>query len=243
MACAAGAMFLALAQGPIFAQEEAMWSQLPYMARGYGYSSETRLNSIVADEWVYQAGTPVAGIRWWGEYWRPAANPSYYSDSLGTAEAGGINHFTIKIWSVVPPGPDCSTCFPSPGYPMKTFELTNFNESLYGTTQKGRSVYSYYAPIPMDNWFKEAQSGTYFISIQASSTNTSKQWGWHESSDHSDIAAVQWFNNSGWYTLENNVYTNDMAFQIVQAPEPGGFIALWSGLVSLVGILIKRRNK
>lgn len=241
IACGVGITILALAHSTSFAGETKLWSQQPYMARGYGYSSEIRLGSIVADEWTYHAGTPVSGIGWWGEYWKTPTSPSYYSDSLPVSQPGGIDHFVIKIWSAAQPENGSEFGFSSPGTVLKTFEAKSFTEAYYGATQKGRSVYSYFMPITDQSWFQEAKSGTYFISIQASGAETTKQWGWHESSDHTDTAAVQKFNGSGWYTLENNVYTNDMAFEIFTAPEPGSMIILGSGLVGLAGLMIRRR--
>jgi len=240
----------ALTQSAILAQgapSQTKWQQLPDMKNGMQFSSETKVPSIVADDWLCVDGNPVVGITWWGGYWIPntPGNYAYYSDSLPTTNppATYAQAFNITIWSDIPADPAKGIYYSMPGQPLKTYTGVVPTLSYYGaTSQQGRLVYQYTLDISNDPFLQD--KGTiYWISIVSTNLdNRNLQWGWHESNNHWNDAAVQDFKGSGWYALENNLYKNDMAFELRTIPEPSGLIALASGVIGIAGIIIRRRQ-
>jgi len=220
------------------------WSQLPDMNRGLDFSSEVKVPSVVADDWLCTNGLPITDIHWWGSYWVPRIpvppDGSPNSDSLPNAPAGGVQAFVIKIYTDIPAGQGVP--YSQPGQLLYTIEvpITIANEVYYGTTNAGMDVYQYYlklaAPVPQE------RGQVYWLSIEAIFPDPYRQWGWHESKDHWNDAAVQDFKGSGWVALQNNMYLNDMAFELTTIPEPGSLIALGSGITGLLGLLLRKRR-
>jgi hypothetical protein len=214
------------------------WSQLPDMNRGLDYSSETKVPSVVASDWRCQDGLPVTDIHWWGSYWVPnlPVPPDGFPNSDGFANAppGGIQAFILKIYSDVPAGG--SVPFSRPGQLLWAFDTSNYNEVLYGTTAAGKDVLQYNVYLPQADWFAQVAGQIYWLSIEAVLQDPMRQWGWHESKDHSFDDAVQDFKFSGWSELINNTYSVDMAFELT-TPEPAALL-----LLALGGLALLRRR-
>ena len=231
------------------------WSQMPDMGMGLDWSTEVKVPSIVADDWLCTNGLPVTDIHWWGSYWVPTQPGAYshYSDARPGAPPGGITMFILTIWTDVPVGPNNPYGFSYPGRQLWQYQTTVFNEVLYGVTQGGggnppEEVYQYYVKLPRDLWFWQEQGQIYWLSIEAVMLDptgapiTDKQWGWHESKDHWNDAAVQDFKGSGWVAIQNNLYYVDMAFELTTIPEPGSLLALGTGIAGIVGIVLRKRR-
>lgn len=225
-------------------------SQLPDMVRGYQFASETKVPSIVADDFIY-SGNPMAAIRWWGGFWTPvtAGNYSHYADGRPSVlSTVGISAWYLKFYQNIPASGPGTYAQPGALVASGTF-TTGVSETYYeATTTTGRHVYSYYADLSQAIWSGQPPlltAGTaYWLSIEAdmSPTSDSVQWGWQESDFHAGSAAVQNFRGAGWVQIQNNMYDNDMAFQIVPIPEPAGLSALGIGLSGLATMFFRRRR-
>jgi hypothetical protein len=209
------------------------------MNRGLDYSSELKVPSAVAADWLCQDGLPVTDIHWWGSYWLPGAptppDGSPNSDGFMNAPAGGIQAFRLGIWSDVPAGG--SVPFSHPGQLMWTVDTASYNEVFYGTTAAGKEVWQYNVYLPQTEWFNQVQGQIYWLSIEALLPDPVRQWGWHESKDHWNDDAVQIFKGSPWYELINNTYSVDMAFELTTIPEPAALL-----LLALGGLALLRRR-
>jgi len=221
------------------APEPVKWSQLPDMNQGLDYSSEMKVPSIVADDWLCQDGLPVTDIHWWGSYWGtgvatpPDGSPN--SDGFPNAAPGGIQDFRVSIWSDVPAGGN--DAFSHPGQLLWTLDTSDYNEALYGTTLGGKQVWQYNVYLPQAEWFNQVQGQIYWLSIEADLPDSMRQWGWHESKDDWNDDAAQQFKGSPWYELVNNTYSVSMAFELTTIPEP----AMLS-LLALGGLVWLRRR-
>lgn len=221
------------------------WSQTPDMNDGHQFASEVKVPSIVADDWICPDGRPVTDIHWWGGYWQPVDTGRYghYSDgrpSLSTP--GTLESFTISIWSSVLAGG--SEPYSRPGIVLKnySFGLAEAHEQYYGATVGGKHVYQYYVDLPEDDWFAQVLGTIYWLTIEATMSDPSVQWGWHESNEHRVSPAVQDFKDSGWVQIRNNLYANDMAFELTTIPEPAGLSVMAVGLGSMAAFLFRRRK-
>ncbi len=236
-----------------------IWSQTPDMDGGLAYSSEIKVPSTVAGCWTCgDVDLAISKIKWWGAYWGANQAGAYAddSDSLPLVAEGGIQGFTVKLWTNTPAGTGGIT-FARPGTTVWTYAATSFTESLYGTTiNKNRNVYEYSVDIAQADRFVHQQgsgASQYWISIVADMSNggtvdTTRQWGWMESanSQYNAPAAVQDYKGSLWKSIDNNIYSSDMSFVIEDSPvpEPGSFASLAAGLVGMLGIAsgIRRRS-
>jgi hypothetical protein len=227
-----------IAGGPI---QPVKWSQLPDMNLGLDYSSEVKVPSVVADDWLCLDGLLVTDFHWWGSYWAPGVpippDGSPNSDGFPNALAGGIQAFNLKVWSDVPAGTDVP--FSHPGDLLWTYEALDYNEVFFGTTQAGKEVWQYNVYLPPDRWFPQVQGQIYWVSIEAMLPDPMKQWGWHESKDHNLDDSTQQFKFSPWYELINNTYSVDMAFEVT-TPEPASLVTLVLGAVGLATIRRRR---
>jgi len=230
------------------------WSQLPDMLHGLNYSSENKVPSLVADDWLCQSIYPVTDIHWWGTYWRPSKpvppGGAPNSDSLPSQVPGGIAAFSFVIWTDIPAGFEGEP-FSHPGGALWEFRVPYelANEVFVGTVPDKQDVYQYFIRLPEEKWFHQEPGTIYWLSIRAVwsepySEWPYKQWGWHESllSEHWNDSAVQDFKNSGWYALNKDGISTDMAFELTCIPEPSSLLAFASGLTGLVGLLIRRRR-
>lgn len=227
------------------------WSQLPDMDKGKTFSSESKVPSLVADDWTCPDGQKITGIHWWGAYWAPVTNGNYGSYSDGRPNVNSVTtavpvtSWTLKVWSNLPASSTGnSSPYAVPGAVLKTWTVQNANEQYYGTTTSGtvlRKVYDYSVDLTSDPFF-QTKGVTYWLSIEATVPDTDKQWGWHESNNHQDSAAVNDFKGAGWMQIQNNQYDNDMAFELTTTPEPGSLMVLGFGLVSMSGMMVRRRR-
>ena len=186
------------------------------MIRGFDYSSEVKVPSIVADDWMCRNSLlPVTDIHWWGSYWQTQTAYINYSDGIQFAPNGGIESFRFTIWSDVPSGPNVP--FSHPDGPLWTFTapmaMVQEVPEGYVAYVPGEYVWRYNLTLPEENWFHQTAGTVYWLSIEANLPDTQKQWGWHESWESWGDAAVQSFNGSGWYTLGGGCPT-DMAFEL-----------------------------
>lgn len=245
---AAGALLAVLfvSGAAIGADVQVKWSQAPDMYKGLQFSSELKLPSIVADDWLCLDGLPVGDFTWWGGYYVPRVKPippgGYpNSDSLPNGAQGGIESFVIKIWSDIPADPSDPFSFSQPGDILATYVISNFSEVLYGATTVGRLVYQYHVELPEP--FVQRQGQIYWLSIEANLFDDQKQWGWHESWQHNLDAAVQDYKGSGWATINNNLYDSDMSFEVSVVPEPGSLAALVFGAAGMATGLLRNRKR
>jgi hypothetical protein len=229
------------------------WSQYPDMYHGLDFASELKTPYAVADDWSVTSDLLVSDIHWWGSYWAhtPETPYTHYSDSLPNAEAGGMANFLIRIWTDVPKSENNQ--YSHPGEPIWSYEATVFSETEYGTTTFGEKVYYYSLLLPQEKWFAATKDAVYWVSIMGNvrtptgAPDQTKQWGWHESSNHWNDAAVQGYwseqnPNWNWYTLNNNMYDNDMAFQLTTVPEPGSLATLAVGCFGVAAWMAKYRK-
>jgi hypothetical protein len=122
-------------------------------------------------------------------------------------------------------------------------------ETFYGTTQAGRKVYQYFVDVSSDPF--PQQAGTvYWLSIQDTLPDDTKQWGWHESYDHTkdlplfpNDAAVQDFKGGGWLPIQNNEYDNDMAFELTSVPEPASLASIAMGICTMSAWAFRNRKR
>lgn len=223
---------------------QVVWSQQPDMVRGFQFSSETKVPSIVADDFEAPVLEPV-GLRWWGGYWTPTAPGDYgaYADGRPTIlSPGTIQSFVISVWSNAAPGGTYP--YAHPGAPLwsASVPFANIAETYAGATGDGRQVYSYYADLSSQSLPQLTGGTAYWLSVEAVATSNTEQWGWHESSDHDLSPAVQDFKQSGWLQIQNNLYDNDMAFELEVIPEPAGLSAVLVGLTGVGSMMFRRRR-
>ena len=222
---------------------QVVWSQQPDMVRGFQFSSETKVPSIVADDFGWPALQAV-GLRWWGGYWTPTSPGNYgpYADGRPSVlTPATIQSFVISIWSDAAPGGAYPYARPGSQLWSAPIPFASVAETYAGATGEGRQVYSYYADLSSQTLPQLVTGATYWLSIEAVTTSNSEQWGWHESSDHNLSPAVQYFRQSGWLQIQNNLYDNDMAFEITVIPEPAGLSALIVGLTGVGALVFRRR--
>lgn len=244
-------------------QSATIWSQSADLSNGVAYSSELKVPSTVADNWVCpDENLSVSSLSWFGSYWRTYADGDYApsSASFANANAGGISFFRISIWENAPDTDRVPYDHPAGNSPVWSYDAFVYTETAQAPTTAGRDVYSYTVDIPEPRQFvHHAGSGdeTYWVSIVAELTNavgytdTTRQWGWLESanSQHQGSTAVQDFKDSEWYTLRNNLYSSDMSFDIVartlqtNAPEAGSLASLGIGMIGLWGIVSRGKRR
>ncbi len=220
------------------------WSQLPDMVNGYQFSSETKVPSLVADDWICPTEA-LAGLRWWGGLWTPTAAGKYshYCDSRPTITSlGNYQAWIIRIFDNVPQSATEPYARPGNELAMWTLSSADVQETHYKDTQSGRHVHSYYADLTNLAMPQLTAGSIYWISIQAQMSDTNVQWGWHESRDHRLSAAVQDFKSAGWLQIQNNMYDNDMAFELTTIPEPTGLSVLTVGIGGMATFFWRRRR-
>ena len=154
---------------------------------------------------------------------------------------GGIEAFNLTIWTDIPAG--AAAEYSMPGTPLWRLTTNQYNEVVYGTTQMGKTVTQYNVYLDPTQWFFQEQGKIYWLSIEAVFPDPMRQWGWHESKDHWNDAAVQDFKFSGWVAIQNNLYKNDMAFELTTIPEPGSLVALACGAIGMAGMAVRGRRR
>jgi len=248
--CAAGVVLLLLfGLQCICLAAGSAWSQAPNMYRGHQYSSEPKVPSVVADDWVY-AGEPITGVRWWGGYWTPVSSGhyGYYANGRPSVSTTAPCNWLITFYENVPAGG--SEAYPRPGNAVAQYSFLpdQVLETYHRMTDPGnRNVFSYYVDLP-NPFGSQTQAGTpapgtYWVSIEADMDPISEslQWGWQESPDHRLSTAVQDYRLSGWMQMQNDAYDIDMAFELVAVPEPASLGALIIGLGGISACLLRRR--
>jgi hypothetical protein len=235
------------------------WSRLPDMVKGLDFSSEVKVPSLVADDWLCQGGD-VTDIHWWGGYWTPVIPGNYidYSDArpnpvfADQQHPGVITNWAIKIYNDVPAGVDQPYSHPGNTLQWEYYPTSvQVAETFHGTTTAGRNVYQYFVDVSSLP-FRQQAGTVYWLSIQATLSDNypGVQWGWHESYDHTKIpplfpndAAVQNFKGNGWLPIQNNAYDNDMAFELTSVPEPGSLASLAMGICTMSAWAFRGRKR
>jgi hypothetical protein len=238
------------------------WSQLPLMtSNGYAFSSETLVPSLVADDFLCNDPAPITDIHWWGSYYTTA--PSAYDANGGkwddpSMDGPGdpaimpnvISGFVFTFYDDIPAGSDPFKPFSHPGKALCSsfVSMSQIAVNLHGIIDHNndaiigndgdKAVWQYTALLPVP--FEQVPGTIYWLSIQAvNDMQQEVQWGWQESEDHWNDAAVQdgpWYMpGSGW----NSLYVKDMAFEL-SIPEPATMALLGCGL-ALMGMARRRK--
>jgi hypothetical protein len=242
--------FLCLGIFPSVYASVVKWQQLPLMDQwGFDYSSETQVQSAVADDWQCNDKRDVIAIRWWGSYWNAGKYYPYpNSDHLGDPAIvlpGTVTGFIIRIYDDVPAGAG----FPFWSHPgsnvLLEAEVTQVSEKFYGKIDHAEgpnviteSVFEYYAKLPQS--FVQEPGVVYWLSIVAIDPDGKPiQWGWHQAEDFWRDNAVQ----AGYYKpiYWNLLPDKDMAFELEVVPLPNTLLLVASGLIGILGFKRKLR--
>jgi len=248
------------------------WSQLPDMTpNGYDFSSELLVPSTVADDFQCNDPRPVTDIHWWGSYYTTGSasvdhnsdnylDPSFASPGAPPVMPNIVAGFNITFYADVPAGVDPNMPFSHPGAVLGTTQLVDMSavgSNLHGTIDRNvnsvvgddgdEAVWQYNVELPVP--FEQVLDTIYWISIQAVNLDAiqnpnSVQWGWHESLDHWNDAAVQNGPQALWgiqYSQEwRNLLVKDMAFEL-SIPEPATIALLGCGLTFLIAMPRRRK--
>jgi hypothetical protein len=221
--------------------------QPPKTTASYDLSSEFKetsipalaLNTVVAEDWVCPDGRDITRITWWGAYWAKPGDYKPYSDWIAGTTPAGLQGFAIKVYE------NTNAPFSQPGAEKwsRYFDGTA-NQVKVGTVEKTPGVfedyYKYWIDLDQADWISQTQGGTYWISIQAKSNVTDRQWGWHEADGNFGRNSMQKLSAQDiWYP---GCGGHDMAFELGTAPEPGSLMVLGLGLVSMGGCVFRRRR-
>ena len=266
------AMVVGTACGDPLDPQWVKWSQLPNMTvNGYDFSSETLVPSTVADDFQCNDPRPVTDVHWWGSYYTTGAalldhnsdnylDPSFPAPGAPPVMPNIVAGFNITFYADVPTGVDPNMPFSHPGAVLGATQFVNMSvvgSNLHGTIDRDNSgvvgddgdeaVWQYNVELPVP--FNQTLGTIYWISIQAVNEHVlqnpnSVQWGWHESLNQWQDAAVQNGPQALWgnqYSQEwANLLVKDMAFEL-SIPEPATMALLGWGLTFL--IVMPRRRK
>ncbi len=248
---------------PIFVK----WSQLPDTSvNGYDFSSETLVPSVTADDFQCNDPRPITYVHWWGSYYdgRPGGL-AHHSDHLldpsfpGPVMPATVTGFNITFYSDIPAGSSPTMPWSHPGNVLASsyVSMTAVQSSLHTIIDRNgdmilgndgdEAVWQYTVKLPTA--FAQTPGTIYWISIQAvNDAAGTVQWGWHESYEHWNDAAVQ----NGPQALWGNSYSvqwasllvKDMAFElsVYEIPEPATMTLLGSGLGILVVASRRKRQ-
>jgi hypothetical protein len=214
------------------------WDQPSYK------STDGVIGPQVADDWLCRDHLPVTDFHWWGSYvnWRQPLPPTP-AQPLG---------FWFGIYSDVPavPGAD----FSHPGDLLWQTTVYQYEEKFVGwdveVPDPGApptdATFQYNVYLPRTDWFYQPGDNTIlWLSIQAILPNTppAYEWGWKTRPHFFQDDAVYATATGGWQPIYGpDGLSWDMAFEISTVPEPGSLAALSTGLIGLVGLIIRRRR-
>ena len=221
------------------------------MVGGTDYLSMHRSNGPVVVDDFRSDGRPILGFHWWGSYFSddPVLQPlqdrqvafeiSFHTDCPAgtpvTAQCPGLP---------VAGAPDQPYPFSTPGQPYQ-FQLVSAEESFFGSTQLGERVYEYWALLPAP--WDEVAGNVYWVDVawaagQFGTDPNGAIWGWHESDQHWNDAAVTTNppspggnpHQGPWMLVAGG--NRDMAFEVLTTPEPGTLGLLGLGILGLASL-------
>ncbi len=202
-----------IATNGIAVLNEVKWQQRPEMVRGVNILSiPVRPTSpTVADDWLCLAGSPLDDLHFWGSYigWqenlpRPTASPP------------GVLEFRIQIYSDAPAtSPDS---FSRPDKLLYEEIVTEFDETFVasnlltpGEEPTYEHKFRYDLELPRVFWQKRDR--IYWLNIAAVPRNPEFSWGWENSKDRWNDAAV-----TGFYINQNNWNWQPVPHPMTQLP-------------------------
>ena len=169
------------------------WNQPPDLVDGFDVVSwrdiRGSMELAVADDWICTDGSAIGKIKWWGSYraWK------YYSPA--PVDPPEVKPIGFRIyWYDYLPGP----LFPRPGNLKKIEFCDKYTEKWIGAVSRWNYARYYehefeYECELGEPWF-QSKGERYFLMIQAiyEKENPQFPWGWLNSSNHWNAAAVLW---------------------------------------------------
>jgi hypothetical protein len=181
------------------------WRQCPDMQTGQDFwSQQGMLASEFADDFPCENGEPIMGLVWWGSY--PGPYGSEYR----------VRNFIIRFYEDVPAGVDRT--YSHPGELLYEKPVLDFTEQYLFTTPDGEDVYQYQGWLPEP--FPQERGKIYWLSIVAV-LDLPGVWGWHESSQHWNDAAVGRCSRNWYPLMPVTGATVDMSFILLMSSTQG----------------------
>lgn len=228
------------------------------------------LQSRTADDFLCNDPAAVSGVHWWGSYWQAPYTTRFSNFHPDPSFVGGPNPvmpgivtgFTIRIYDHVAIGVDPVMPYAHPGQELYSafvpmaLVVTNLHGIIdrtgdgAGVGYGDEAVWQYYADL--ERPFEQTPGTRYWLSIQAAvvpddqrdAVDAGMQWGWHNADGLVDNNAVQSGPAGLWGTSYQREWVLlpdvDMAFELVDVPEPFTAGLLGAGLAAMV---FRRRRR
>ncbi len=245
------------------------WSQLPDMTpNGYDFSSEVLVPSTVADDFLCTDPRPITDIHWWGSYYISNPydinsdhhlDPSFPAPNVAPVMPAITAGFSFGFYHDVPAGLSPNMPYSHPGGSITTswIPMSLIQSNLHGIIDRNgngilgddgdEAVWQY--NVELISPFEQVPGTIYWLSITAINVDAilnpnGIQWGWHESFEHWNDAAVQNGPPALWglpYSVSwANLEVKDMAFEL-SVPEPATMALLGGGLALMAMRWRKRK--